>query len=508
METEKIFEGTSIPCENFFKLGRKLGSGGFGDVYEGKWKGNTYAIKVVRSKNYYTPDPDDKMGDPILTNYSDQAMYESLITAYLYSKGCRVVRTHKAFKCSDGKSYIVMDKLLGEDLHSLFTRSGVQYNVKDYITLTYLMLDGLVCCHRNGIIHGDIKPENIFIERTNKLNVVYIDFGLSCYNEGHMPKGFKSFINENIDSKVLRKFRKTRKCDTLTGGGGTIFYMSPEFLRVQGVPTEDISDMNKLILRDSYSLGMTLYIMWAGGNPFADIKELNEYRQTIEDITLKGGPVLSSKYLPFNVPNEIADIITNLIQSNYTERFTVEDALNKFKSSKLYSMLNLLQPRTPSPIKRSSKVLRTPSLPKGLIGLSDEKSPLKILNVFDLPFKDFHEILTQLKNEGVEMDKIRRKKGSDRSLVYGSWRYKDRLVNITLLNSEPSRWEKYSKDVNLIIITYDRIYEAHDGDDRDSVNEIVNIFEKQGKYVCFVKEVGSRGNFVKNLKECISDYSN
>jgi len=324
-----------------------LGSGGFGDVYEGEWKGQNYAIKVIKANHSFVPDPDTKINEPILSNYADQSIYESLITAYLKSQDCRVVRTHKAFKCSDGKSYIVMDKLLGTDLNDLINIQRTNYDIDHYFMLTYRMLCGLTCCHRNGIIHGDIKTENIFIERTEHpegfegtlgYNPIYIDFGLSCFDEEN-SKRFQAFVNENLDPSLLEHFRKTRKC-SLRFGGGTPYYTAPEFLGIKGLRNDkSMPKMDRLKLQDSYSLGLTLYFMWIGGDPNHRVKNIQDYKKLIQEATLKGGPSMSLDYFHYDVPDEIVDIIAGLIETDYTQRITVEQALDTLKNGFLMAQV-------------------------------------------------------------------------------------------------------------------------------------------------------------------------
>lgn len=339
------FGADNINCQSVFKLGRKIGSGGFGSVYEGTWNGQEYAIKIVNSKHYFVPESDTKTGEPILTDHSLQAIYESLITAYLKSRGCTVVRTHKSFKCANDQVFVIMDKLLGIDLQELINNRRIDYDIKEYFILTYRLLCGLVCCHRNGIIHGDIKPENIFIEKDlDGFKPVYIDFGLSCFDRKNFSEGFRSFVKENINPKLLDNFRKTRGCN-LRFGGGTIYYTAPEFLGLKGPDTSnytlEYSELDRLILQDSYSLGMTLYVMWVGGDPYDYINDVKVYKNIIQKAVLDGGPSMSLDYFHFDVPEEIIDIIVGLIETDYRKRTTVEQALSILEKGFLMDIYEL-----------------------------------------------------------------------------------------------------------------------------------------------------------------------
>lgn len=134
------------------------------------------------------------------------------------------------FGQEDGTLYIVMQFIDGEDLKSLIQRTA-PISMRDSRRIIGNVLDGLNAIHAAGIIHRDIKPQNVLIGRDGVARVT--DFGVS-----------------EVDDTA-----------GLTGEGltiGTVDYMAPE--QAQGLPLTPAADL--------YATGVMLYEMLTGTLPY------------------------------------------------------------------------------------------------------------------------------------------------------------------------------------------------------------------------------------------------
>ena len=134
------------------------------------------------------------------------------------------------FSESEGISYITMEYISGEDLKSLIRRIG-QFTVGKAIVIARQVCEGLAEAHRLGVVHRDLKPHNIMIDKNGDAKIM--DFG------------------------IARSLRGKGITDT-----GEIFgtpeYMSPE--HVEGKEVDQRTDI--------YSLGIIMYEMLLGKVPF------------------------------------------------------------------------------------------------------------------------------------------------------------------------------------------------------------------------------------------------
>jgi tetratricopeptide (TPR) repeat protein len=129
-----------------------------------------------------------------------------------------------------GLHFITMEYISGQDLKGLIRQTG-QLTVGKAISITTQICDGLIEAHSLGVVHRDLKPNNIMIDRSG--NAKIMDFGIA----------------RSIGGKGI------------TGAGvmiGTPEYMSPE--QVEGKDVDQRSDI--------YSLGVILYEMATGKVPF------------------------------------------------------------------------------------------------------------------------------------------------------------------------------------------------------------------------------------------------
>ena len=130
----------------------------------------------------------------------------------------------------NGSPYIVMEYIEGQDLEDLI-KSRNKLSVNEALSIFGQLLSALSYVHNLGIIHRDIKPKNILIDKAGTAKLT--DFGIAKSQYSHVK--------------------------TSTGGYlGAPAYSSPE--QMDGLAVDSRSDI--------YSLGITLYEMLSGATPF------------------------------------------------------------------------------------------------------------------------------------------------------------------------------------------------------------------------------------------------
>ncbi|EOA14944.1 hypothetical protein CARUB_v10028288mg [Capsella rubella] len=144
-----------------FKLGRKIGSGSFGELYLGVnvQTGEEVAVKL---ENVKTKHP--------------QLHYESKL--YMFLQGGSGIPKIKWFGVEGDYSVMVID-LLGPSLEDLFNYCNRKFTLKTVLMLADQLLNRVEYMHIKSFLHRDIKPDNFLMGLGRKANQVYIiDFGL------------------------------------------------------------------------------------------------------------------------------------------------------------------------------------------------------------------------------------------------------------------------------------------------------------------------------------------
>lgn len=213
-----------------YQLTQVIGSGGMGEIYRARRThiGDTVAVKVLRA-------------DVVENEKSRQRFYrEARAAAMLHHPNAVVI--HDFGEDTDGTAYIVMELLEGRNLRQVLIDEGSVSALRCYgiIRQTCAALDA---GHRNGIIHRDIKPDNIFLLDSNDGadHVKILDFGIAKLRD------------QALDTLSMEQ--------RLTNVGtviGTPHYMAPE--QCQGEEADARSDI--------YSLGVVLYELLTGVAPF------------------------------------------------------------------------------------------------------------------------------------------------------------------------------------------------------------------------------------------------
>ena len=210
--------------QNRYRIVAQLGQGGMGAVYKA-WDTR---LNVSLALKEMIPQP--TLDQQTLAALRKQFQQEAQILARLSHP--HLVRVTDFFE-EDGNAYLVMDFVEGESLADCIEREGAlaEQQVLDW---TQQLLDALAYCHAQGIIHRDIKPQNVIIRSDGQ--AILVDFGLVKLWDPNDPH--------------------TR---TVMRGMGTPEYAPPEQYDTQIGHTDPRSDI--------YGLGATIYHTLTGQAP-------------------------------------------------------------------------------------------------------------------------------------------------------------------------------------------------------------------------------------------------
>ncbi|KAH1244989.1 Casein kinase 1-like protein 3 [Glycine max] len=145
-----------------FKIGRKIGSGSFGEIYIAS-NIDTSEIVAIKMESKKTKHP--------------QLLYEAKLYSIL--QGESGVPSMK-WCGTDGDNNVLVIDLLGRSLEDFFVYCGRKFSLKTVLMLADQMLTRIEYMHSKGFLHRDIKPDNFLMGLGRKSNQVYIiDFGLA-----------------------------------------------------------------------------------------------------------------------------------------------------------------------------------------------------------------------------------------------------------------------------------------------------------------------------------------
>jgi serine/threonine-protein kinase len=271
---------------NRFLIERRIGSGGFGVVYEA-WDGRlerTVAVKAIESRG--------EAGRRVLREAQAAARLNHPGIVTLYEMGEE-----------DGNALLVTELVEGSTLARLSREATL--SDREIGEIGADLCEALDHAHSRGVVHRDIKPQNVLVAPEGEFRAKLMDFGIARLADGAAM---------------------TAPGDVV----GTLAYMSPEQAEGQVAGPE----------ADVYSLALTLYECWSGENP-------NRRANPAATARAIGGRPRSLRRLRPDLPRELSETIDAALQSRASRRPTLEELGGAIEESLDHLAEDLPHVRTP-----------------------------------------------------------------------------------------------------------------------------------------------------------------
>ena len=252
-----------------YELLDRIGSGGFGVVYRAYQStiGREVAVKIILPRFANHPD------------FIRRFEAEAQLIARL--EHLHIVPLYDYWRDPDG-TYLVMRWLRGGSLKDALSEEP--FDLEPAAMLLYQIASGLSVAHSHGVVHRDLKPSNILLDEER--NAYLADFGIAMD------------LHQAAD--------KSSQKEAIVG---SLNYLSPEQARSEPVTARS----------DIYSLGITLYEMLTGENPFHELNTVERLYRHIND------PLPCIERFDSSIGDEVNGVIQRATAKNPKHRYA--DAL-------------------------------------------------------------------------------------------------------------------------------------------------------------------------------------
>ena len=255
--------------DNRYELLELIGTGGMANVYKAKCHrlNRLVAIKILKSELAENAEFRRRFRDESLA--VAQLSHANIVSIYDVSS-------------SQGIDYIVMELIDGITLKQYMERRG-RMDWREALHFITQIMRGLSHAHSRGIIHRDIKPQNIMVLRDGSVKVA--DFGIACLADAH----------QTLTQEAL----------------GSVHYISPE--QAKGERLDARSDI--------YSAGVVLYEMLTGRLPFEGDSAVSVAIQHLSSVPL------SPREINPDIPEALELICMKAMSADLDKRYQSADAM-------------------------------------------------------------------------------------------------------------------------------------------------------------------------------------
>jgi tetratricopeptide (TPR) repeat protein len=335
-----------------YQILNPIGRGGMGEVYRAR---DTRLDRIVALKTL----PTDLSRE---TDRRQRFEREARLTSSLNHPNIVVVYDIGEH---DGLSYIAMEFVEGETLHSMLSRGPLSPQVAT--DLAWQIADGLARAHAAGVIHRDLKPSNIMVTPERRAKILDFGLGKAMLGDAHAT-----------DETVLGTHGPATTPGILLG---TAAYMAPE--QAQG----RLVDLRS----DQFALGLILYEMLTAVHPFGRASSVQTLTAIIQD---EAPPIAGSAP---RTPEALALIVERCLAKSPGDRFestadlarALQDVSDHLRSGRVLAPVSGVRRRTSKWVAAMATAAATLAI-GGLVGWEYFRSPSSALpsakQVAVLPF--------------------------------------------------------------------------------------------------------------------------
>ena len=255
--------------DNRYEILEKIGTGGMANVYKAKCHRLNRLVAVKILKNDLAQNEEFRRRFNAESQAVAQLSHPNIVSVYDVSRG-------------GDTEYIVMELIDGITLKQYMEKRG-QLNWRESLHFITQIMRGLSHAHSRGIVHRDIKPQNVMVLRDGSVKVA--DFGIAC----------------------LENSAQTLTQEAL----GSVHYISPE--QARGDRTDARSDV--------YSAGVVLYEMLTGRLPFEGDSAVSVAIQHLSSIPL------APREINKDIPEQLELICMKAMSADLDKRYASADAM-------------------------------------------------------------------------------------------------------------------------------------------------------------------------------------
>ncbi len=266
-----VLAGTS------YRLGKKIGEGSSGEVYEAEHTelGRRYAVKVLSAAHTAASDAVER--------------FRREARAIASLSHANLVRLHDFGKSLDGRVFLVMELLEGKTLDVHADHKALSW--RESTRLAIQVCHALEAAHAAGLVHRDLKPQNLFL--TSEGDLKLLDFGVAMA------------LADTADSETRQK--------------GFAVFGTPEYMAPEQVAGEQVDGRC-----DVYALGCVLYELVTGTRPFEGSPVVVMGKQ------LRESPVPPRTSRPeAMLPPEMETVILKALQKSKDDRFVTARSMRE-----------------------------------------------------------------------------------------------------------------------------------------------------------------------------------
>ncbi|XP_018788634.1 PREDICTED: probable serine/threonine-protein kinase DDB_G0276181 isoform X2 [Bactrocera latifrons] len=215
-----------LPTHTKYKI---LGRGAFGTVFKAIYRGQPVAVKIVRN----------------VSKANAQSMRSEMhILGWKHRNIIRILKVETTLNFG----IVIMERLVGQSLQDVLEATVLPLEHRIYITLD--ILSALSYCHKQHLLHLDVKPQNVLISFVGVQQHLRVETLTTAFSRRQYVCKLCDFgASLKIDSPMTSPKGNAR---------GTVRYMSPEALREEPLTAAT----------DIYSLGITMWQMWQRRLPY------------------------------------------------------------------------------------------------------------------------------------------------------------------------------------------------------------------------------------------------